>query len=165
MIAVARNRVSHLAVICVTLAAMVGVAGCTATGTSTRTDILTAGGAGVGAVIGARQGGVGGAIAGAIIGGGIGLVAGLILDEIERENMRQAQLAAARSGGTVTRSFRNKSGQRVSQRTQTLRTYDCGGSRCREISTATTRDGNAAGSETARFREVKTGGRTEWVAE
>ncbi len=88
-----------------------------------------------------------------------------MLDEIERQQIAQAQLSAARSGRAVSSSFRNKSGQRVKQTTRTVRTYDCGGSKCRELSTSISRDGGESSTTTATAREVKSGGKTEWVVE
>jgi surface antigen len=124
---------------------------------------LTGGGAVLGALIGGQTGGSRGALAGALIGGAAGLLVSIALDEIEAQQVAQAQLAAARTGRPVATSFTNKSGKRVSQRTRVVRTYDCGGSRCRELSTAVTRDGNTE-TTTGTAREVKTAGKTEWVA-
>lgn len=151
-------RTSVLAIICASLA----LGACTS---GERTGVLTGVGAGVGAAIGARQGGLGGALAGAIIGGAAGLVVASIIDEIERQQIANAQMQAAYSGRAVTTSFKNSSGQKVRQSTKVARTYDCGSSRCRELSTSITRDGTETAGPTATAREVKSGGKAEWVVE
>jgi hypothetical protein len=88
-----------------------------------------------------------------------------VLDEIERQQVQQAQMTAARSGRAVSSSFRNNSGQRVRQTTKAVRTYDCGGVKCRELSTSVSRDGGAPTTTSATAREVRSGGKTEWVVE
>ena len=152
------SRVSVIAVICASLA----LGACTS---GERRGALTGIGASAGAVIGARQGGVGGAIAGAIIGGAAGLIVASIIDEIESRQIASAQMQAARSGRIVSSSFKNNSGQKVRQTTKVARTYDCGGTRCRELSTSITRDGAETSGPTATAREVKSGGKSEWVVE
>ncbi|MGL4728124.1 MAG: hypothetical protein ACRCWO_05170 [Bosea sp. (in: a-proteobacteria)] len=160
MVLVQKSGVSRIALIAA-LSLSIVAAGCDS---GTRTGVLTGVGAGAGAAIGARHG-VGGAIAGAIIGGAAGLLVAAVLDEIERQQVQQAQMSVARSGRAVSSSFRNKSGQRVRQTTKPVRTYDCGGTKCRELSTSVSRDGGEATTTTATAREVKSGGKTEWVVE
>jgi surface antigen len=160
MVLVQKSGVSRVALIAA-LSLSVFAAGCDS---GTRTGLLTGVGAGAGAAIGARHG-IGGAIAGAIIGGAAGLIVAAVIDEIERQQIQQAQVVVARSGRVASSSFRNNSGQRVRQTTRAVRTYDCGGSRCRELSTSLTRDGGQSTTTTATAREVKSGGKSEWVVE
>jgi surface antigen len=160
MVLVQKSGVSRVALVAA-LSLSIFAAGCDS---GTRTGVLTGGGAAAGAIIGSRHG-VGGAIAGAIIGGAAGLIVSAVLDEIERQQVQQAQMTAARSGRAVSSSFRNNSGQRVRQTTKAVRTYDCGGVKCRELSTSVSRDGGAPTTTTATAREVKSGGKTEWVVE
>lgn len=162
MVLVQQNSVSKIAIVAALCLATVTMGGCTS---EQRTPVLAGIGSGIGAAIGARHGGVGGAIAGGIIGAAAGLVVAGIIDEIERQQVAEARMAAARYDRVVTTSFKNKSGQRVRQTTKPVRTYDCGGTRCRELSTSISRDGGEATTTTVTAREVKSGGKSEWVVE
>ena len=142
------------------------VSGCASTGTRSgdRAALLGGTGAAIGAAIGSQHG-AGGALAGAIIGGATGLVVAGILDEIERQQMHDAQLAAARAGSSSSRNFKNSKGQRVHASASVKRTYESNGVRYRELTTSISRDGGEATTSTATAREVKSGGKTEWVIE
>lgn len=142
------------------------VTGCTTTGSRSgdRAALLGTSGAAIGAAIGSQHG-AGGAIAGGIIGGATGLIVAGILDEIERRQMHEAQLSAARYGRASSRSFRNSKGQRVRTSAAVSRTYESNGIRYRELTTSISRDGGEASTSTVTAREVKSGGRTEWVIE
>ena len=124
------------------------VAGALALGGCTQSqERVAAGGAlGAGALIGGAAGGWRGAAIGALIGGVAGLV---IADAIEKERAREAAYIAARSGGSNTQSFRNSSGQAVTVRARTVRTYNNSqGQRIRVVERSVTREGKAAGTDT-----------------
>ncbi len=165
MFSIVRNSVSKSAVVAVLFGASL-VAGCTTTGSKSgdRAALLGGSGAAIGAAIGSQQG-TGGAIAGAIIGGATGLVIAGILDEIERREIREAELASARYGRGSNRSFKNSKGQRVRTTTTVARTYETNGIRYRELTTSISRDGGEATTSTATAKEVKSGGKTDWVIE
>jgi uncharacterized protein YcfJ len=120
-------------------------------------------GALAGGAIGYAVGGTRGAVVGAAIGGVTGLV---IADAIEQQRMRDATLAAARSGGASSQSFRNSKGEAVVIRTRTVRTYTTPErQRVRVIERSVSRNGQAAGSQTVEAKETKlASGGTEWVA-
>lgn len=143
----------------VALAGALTVAGCTE-----REQRVAGGGllgAGAGALIGGALGGSRGAVAGALIGGAAGLI---IADAIERERAREAALASVRTGQSVTRSFRNSSGQAVVVRTRVVRTYVDNGQRVRVVERSMSRNGQAAGTETLEGREIKlANGQTQWT--
>lgn len=143
---------------------LTGCAGPTGQGPSQRTAILGGTGAAIGAAIGARQG-VGGALAGAIIGGAAGLVVGAILDDIERQQLRQMTVVAVRTGSSSTRTFRNTQGQTVRART-TVRTFrNTEGRTCRDIRSSVERAGGAAQDAGSReVCQVRVGNRDEWPA-
>jgi surface antigen len=159
------NTASKTAV-AVLIGAAFMVSGCTTTGSRSgdRAALLGTSGAAIGAAIGSQHG-AGGAIAGGIIGGATGLVLAGILDEIERQQMRDAQIAAARYGRSSSRSFRNSKGQRVHASAAVSRTYESNGVRYRELTTSISRDGGAASTSTVTAREVKSGSKTDWVIE
>lgn len=144
-----------------TCASLLAMTACTS---EERAATLGTGGAAIGAAIGARHG-VGGALAGAAIGAVAGLAVAAILDEIERSQVERAQMEAARSGRVVSASYTNKAGKKVKQQTKVVRTYNCGDTRCRELSTSLTRTGGEASTSTATAREVKSGGKVDWVVE
>ncbi len=127
---------------------------------------VAAGGA-VGAVAGGLVGYAVGGARGAAIGAAIGGVGGLIIaDAIEQQRMRDATIAAARSGGASSQSFRNSKGEAVVIRTRTVRTYtNPERQRVRVIERSVSRNGQAAGTQTVEARETKlASGGTEWVA-
>jgi len=117
--------------------------GCT--GSQERVAAGGAMGAGAGALIGGAVGGGRGALIGALIGGMAGLV---IADAIEKERAREAAYIAARSGGSNTQRFRNSSGQDVTVRARTVRTYNNSqGQKIRVVERTVTREGKAAGTD------------------
>lgn len=140
------------------------LAGCQGTdGVSTRTAVLTGAGATAGGAIGAQQGGTQGAVLGSIIGGGLGFLVGSALDEMERQQIEAASLAAARSNRVQTRSFRNSKGQRVRTTTRPVRTYrNSSGASCRQVSTEVVRDGEQAASTSATACQVRVGRGLQW---
>ncbi len=143
----------------VALASALVLAGCTGRDARVAQGGLL--GAGAGALIGGAVGGQRGAIAGALIGGAAGLI---IADAIERERAREVALAAVRSGGSSSRSFRNSSGQAVVVRARTVRSYVDNGQRVRVVERTTIRNGQAAGTETLEGREIKlANGQTQWT--
>jgi surface antigen len=144
---------------------LTGCAGPSGEGPSQRTAILGGTGAAIGAAIGARQGGVGGALAGAVIGGAAGLVVGAILDDIERQQLRQMTVVAVRTGQPTVRTFRNTQGQTVRART-TVRTFrNTEGRSCRSIRSSVERAGGAAQDAGSReVCQVRVGNRDEWPA-
>lgn len=140
------------------------VAGCQATdGVSTRTAVLTGAGATAGAAIGAQQGGTEGALLGGALGGALGFLVGSALDEMERKQIEQASLAAARSNRVQTRTFRNTKGQRVRTTTRPVRTYkNASGDSCRQLSTTISRDGQEASSTSVTACQVRVGRANQW---
>ena len=111
--------------------------------------ILVAGALLLGGCTGSQErvaaGGAMGAGAGALIGGVAGLV---IADAIEKERAREAAYIAARSGGSNTQRFRNSSGQDVTVRARTVRTYNNSqGQKIRVVERTVTREGKAAGTD------------------
>lgn len=163
---IAKHSFSKSSVVAVLVGASFLVTGCATTGSRSgdRAALLGGSGAAIGAAIGS-QNGAGGALAGAIIGGAAGLVVAGILDEIERRQMHEAQLEAARYGRSSHRSFKNSKGQRVKASASVTRTYESNGIRYREMTTSISRDGGAASTSTATAHEVKSGGKTDWVIE
>lgn len=131
------------------------MAGCQATSKQMKTALTVGVGAVAGGLIASQgRGGAGAVVAGALIGAVASAILSKLIDDIERNNARNAIASSARSGGNSTRSFRNSRGERVVYRTQTLRTYDCGGDKCREISSSVSRNGVSEdlGSSTVRVK-------------
>jgi outer membrane lipoprotein SlyB len=157
----AMKTASPLKLAAVAMACGLSVAACT--DSQQRVAAGGAVGAVAGGLIGYAVGGPRGALVGAAIGGVSGLV---IADAIEQQRMRDATLAAARSGGASSQSFRNSKGEAVVIRTRTVRTYQTPErQRVRVIERSVTRNGQAAGSQTVEARETKlASGGTEWVA-
>jgi uncharacterized protein YcfJ len=155
-------KTSHpLKLAAVAVACSITVAACT--DSQQRVAGGTALGAAAGGLIGYAVGGPRGALVGAAIGGVSGFV---IADAIEQQRMRDATLAAARSGGSSTQSFRNSRGEAVVIRTRTVRTYTTPErQRVRVIERSVSRNGEAAGTQQVEARETKlASGATEWSA-
>lgn len=147
------------------LIAALALAGCQATdGVSDRTAVLTGVGATAGGAIGAQQGGAQGGVFGAIIGGAAGFALGMMLDNMEREQIAQASVAAARSNRVQTRTFRNSKKQQVRTITRPVRTYkNDQGETCRQTVTSVSRDGQDMGNLNNTSCAVRTGRRVEWT--
>lgn len=96
----------------------------------------------VGGVIGSR-GGAGGAVVGAIIGIAAGAILQGLIDDIERNNAKNAANQALKSGRGGTKTFKNSQGQKVKVATK-VRTYKEGNQSCREITTSVERDGQSS---------------------
>src|SRR5215467_115044 len=126
----------------VILLLVVGATGCETIQENPKTSIGAFGGAAFGGLIAAAAGGGGAAIAGAVIGGALlGGAAGNMLDQRDKRMAAEAQQRALESTPTGTPVAWNNPDSGHSGTVTPVRTYQSGGTYCREFQSDVVIDG------------------------
>src|SRR5262245_10866499 len=133
---------SMLQMTAVIMLLVVCTAGCATIEDNPKASIGAFGGAAFGGLIAAAAGGGGAAIAGAVIGGALlGGLAGNMLDQRDKRLAAEAQQRALESTPTGTPAAWNNPDSGHSGRVTPVRTYQSGGTYCREFQSDVVIDG------------------------
>ena len=126
----------------VVMLAVITLTGCASMEANPKTTVGAFGGAAFGGLIAAAAGGGGAAIAGAIIGGALlGGAAGNYLDQRDKQLAAQAQQQALENAPTGAPVAWNNPDTRHQGTVTAVRTYESGGTYCREFQSDVVIDG------------------------